>query len=383
MELPGHVVAWAITDFELIKKLVTDPRISKDAHQHWPAWIDGEIPADWPLFAWAAVKNMLTAYGDDHTRLRRLVGTAFTPRRVAAMQPRIEEIAATLLDRLAQTPPGEQVDARDLYAYQIPIRVICELFGIPDEPAAELRGLVDSLFNTHASPEEVVSTYGNLYRCLGELIAAKRQTPGDDLTSELIAARDDEGDSKLSEQELLDSLVLFIGAGHETTVNLLDTAIFALLTHPEQLALVRAGEATWDDVINEALRWRAPIANLPLRFAIEDVDLGDGTVLRKGEPIVTGYAAAGRDHAVHGEDADVFDVTRESRREHLAFGYGVHFCLGAPLARLEAQIALPALFERFPDMTLAVRAEELTAVESFISNGHRVLPVRPYGLAAG
>ncbi|MFC0599000.1 cytochrome P450 family protein [Streptomyces palmae] len=363
-----------MTRQSLLKELLTDPRVSKDPRQHWPRWINGEVSPEWPLFTWVAVQNMFTAYGTDHRRLRTLVAKAFTGRRVAALRPRIEEMAAELLDKLAATEPGEVVDLREGYAYPIPIQVICELFGIEDEESREgLRACVDSIFHTSADPDEVTATYGRIYQLLGELVANKRENPKDDLASGLIAARDEDGDSRLTEQELVDTLLLVISAGHETTVNLLDNAIHLLLTHPEQLALVRSGEASWDDVIEEALRVQAPVANLPLRYAVEDIELDGGLVIHKGEAIVAGYAAAGRDPEVHGEDAGAFDLTRQVK-DHLSFGYGVHFCLGAPLARLEAAVALPALFERFPKLALAAPPEGLTPVESFISNGHRHLP---------
>lgn len=380
--LPGGVEAWAVTSPELLKRLLTDPRVSKDPHRHWPTWINGEISPEWPLYAWVAVRNMFTAYGSEHKRLRTLVAKAFTARRTAALRPRVEEITADLLDRIADAGRrGSVVDLREAYAYPLPIQVISELFGLPEEKGEELRSIVDSLFHTSAGPEEVTGTYTRLYAVMGELVAAKRQSPADDMTSALISARDDEGGTRLSEQELLDTLVLMIGAGHETTVNLIDNAIHALLTHPEQLALVREGRATWDDVIEETLRSDAPVASLPLRYAVEDIEL-DGLVIRAGDAILAAYAAAGRDPERYGKDADRFDVARADK-EHLAFGHGVHYCLGAPLGRMEARIALPALFERFPDIAPAWPPGELRPVDSFISNGHGSLPVRLGSRAGG
>lgn len=376
VELPGGVGAWAISSPGLLKELLTDSRVSKDPRRHWPAWINGEISPEWPLFTWVAVQNMFTAYGHEHKRLRTLVAKAFTARRTAALQPRIEEITTGLLDRIDEAGRQDQVvDLREEFAYPLPIQVISELFGLPPgEEREELRHLVDSVFHTSADPEEVTATYARLYAVMGDLVAAKRKAPGDDMTSGLIAARDDEGATRLSEQELLDTLMLMVSAGHETTVNLIDNAIHALLTHPGQLARVRAGRASWDDVIEETLRSDAPVASLPLRYAVEDIEL-DGTVIRKGEAILAAYAAAGRCPERYGEDADRFDVARADK-EHLAFGYGVHHCLGAPLGRLEARIALPALFGRFPGLALAVPPQDLRPVESFISNGHRALPAR-------
>ncbi|WP_369249897.1 cytochrome P450 [Streptomyces sp. R41] len=379
--LPGDVEAWAVSSPELLKRLLTDPRVSKDARQHWPRLANGEITPDWPLFTWVAVQNMFTAYGGDHKRLRILVSKAFTARRTAALQPRIEEITEQLLDRIEEAGRGSQVvDLREELCYPLPIQVISELFGLPEERGPELRRLVDRIFDTSADPGEMTAAYERLYVVLAELVAAKRESPGDDLTTGLIAARDEEGSTQLSEQELLDTLVLMISAGHETTVNLIDNAVHALLTHPEQLAHVRAGRATWDDVIEETLRVDAPVASLPLRYAVEDLPLAElggpaDAVIGKGEAILAAYAAAGRDIERHGKDADRFDVTRADK-EHLAFGHGVHHCLGAPLGRLEARVALPALFDRFPDLQLAVASEELRPVDSFISNGHRSLPAR-------
>ncbi|MDF5757511.1 cytochrome P450 [Spongiactinospora sp. TRM90649] len=375
VELPGGVPAWAVSGQALLRDLLTDPRVSKDAYQHWPAWRNGEITPDSPLFAWVAVRNMFTAYGPDHRRLRGLVSSAFTARRTAELRPRVEVIVAELLAGLARVPAGEVVDLREHYAYPLPIRVICDLFGVADEDTRqEIRRCVDAFFHTSVAPHEVATALSRLQAILRDLVTDKRRTPGDDLSSALIAVRD-EAESPLSEDELVDTLVLFLSAGHETTVNLLDNAIHALLTHPDQLALVRAGEATWEKVVEETLRSRSPITNLPLRYAVEDIDTGHGVTIRAGEAILACYGAAGRDPDVHGPDAAAFDLTRRTT-DHLAFGYGAHHCLGAPLARLEALIALPALFAGFPAMTLATPPDGPPPLESFIANGHSTLPVR-------
>ncbi|MFF4830214.1 cytochrome P450 [Streptomyces sp. NPDC001315] len=372
--LPGGVTAWSITDADLVKRVMLDPRVSKDAELHWPAWISGEVPRTWPLAIWVSVRSMITAYGEEHSRLRKLVSQAFAARRTMALKPRIEAVTADLLDRLAAVPAGQPVDLRAEFAAPLPVQVICELLGIPEDARDRLRELIDITFLTSVSAEEAEANGRELYIALHELVAAKRATPGDDLTSALIAARDDHEETGLSHQELVDTVLLMISAGYETTVNLLDNGAHALLTRPEQLALVRSGGVSWEDVVEETLRVEPPGAHIPLRYATEDIEI-DGHVLPKGDPIMVSIAGAGRDPKVHGETADRFDATRPTRREHIAFGHGVHYCLGAPLARLEATLALSALFERFPGLALAEPDRPLRPLESFLSNGHRTLPV--------
>jgi cytochrome P450 len=371
VELPGQVPAWAVTGFDMQRRLLIDPRVSKDARQHWSAWARGEIAEDWPLRLWVSVRNMFTAYGKDHRRLRSLVAAAFTARRTAALRPRIEEIAKDLLDEIDRLPDGQPVDLRAMYANPLPVEVICQLFGVPDDERGALRRVIDTVFDTTTTPEAAQANAVAMYEILVRLVADKRATPGDDLTSALIGVRDEE-DGALNETELVDTLILMLSAGHETTVNLLDQAVTAMLTHPDQLALVRSGQRSWADVVEETLRWQAPVPYLPLRYAVEDIDV-DGIHIPKGDAILPAYAAAGRDPEQHGATADDFDVTRDGKQHH-AFGYGVHHCLGAPLARLEAEVALPALFDRFPDLALAVPPAELTPMHSFLSNGHTSLP---------
>lgn len=370
--LPGGVKAWSVNRLDLIKQVMTHPGVSKDAHRHWPAWISREVDDTWPLAMWVSVRSMLTAYGPEHTRLRKLIAGAFTSRRVTDLRPRIRAITEELLVRLESRPAGQPVDLRREFAYELPLRVISEMLGLDGDERYAFHRVVNTLFTTSTTAEEAQLNQIELYELLDRLVRRKRAAPAADLTSALTAIRDEDGGG-LSEKELVDTLHLILGAGHETTINLLDHAICALLTHPEQLRLVREGAVTWEAVVDETLRCQAPVANIPLRFAVEDIDL-DGTVVPAGEPIVLSLVAAGRDPGTHGPDAATFDATR-ARSEHVSFGHGVHHCLGRPLAMSEATIALPALFARFPHLRLAVPVRELRRSESFISSGHAELPV--------
>ncbi|MFB7914554.1 cytochrome P450 [Streptomyces sp. NPDC056061] len=372
VELPGGIRAWAPTGYAVLKRLLTDDRVSKDPDLHWPPWRSGAYRDSW-INTWVGVSNMFTAYGADHRRLRRLVSPAFTKRRIDVLRPRIEEITATLLDRMAAAPDG-RAELRSAFAHPLPMGVICEFFGVPEERRADSSRLVSQIFDTTATPERALATLREFADLLVDLIAARRERPADDFTSALIAARDEDG-SRLTETELVGTLVLVVAAGHETTVNLIGNAVHALLTHPGQLARVRTGEVLWSEAVEETLRWAPPIANLPLRFAVEDIELPDGSTIARGDAILATYAAAGRDPLRHGAHAHRFDISRPDK-EHLSFGHGVHFCVGAPLARLEASIALPALFARFPGLRVDEAAPPAIRLDSFVANGFAAFPVR-------
>ncbi|MPY36066.1 cytochrome P450 [Streptomyces adustus] len=379
VELPGSIPAWAPTGYDTLKELILDPRVSKDPRLHWRLWPEvGEHPAWGWILGWVGVVNMLSTYGGDHTRLRRLVAPSFTHRRTEALRPRVEAVTTELLDALAEAgKDGGPVDVKEGFAHPLPLRIICELFGVPEELRDATARLIAAIMDTSdPTPEHAAFVQEQIGTVLGSLIAHRSEHPGDDLTTELIRVRDEDGD-RLSGEELLYTLLLVIGAGFETTVNLIGNAVVALLKDPRQLAAVRAGEIGWDAVVDETLRVHPSIASLPLRFAVEDLKVGDVTI-PAGDAIITTYAAAGLDPAHYGPDADTFDASRGAD-DHLAFGIGVHRCIGAPLARMEALTALPALFDRFPGLALDVDAEELRQVPSFIAFGWQRIPVRLHG----
>ncbi|WP_330302619.1 MULTISPECIES: cytochrome P450 [unclassified Streptomyces] len=377
--LPGEVEGMAVLGHDALKEFLAHPDVAKGA-RHFTALSEGRIAAGWPLLTFATVRGMTTADGDDHRRLRSLVSKAFTARRVEELRPWIEELTEGLLDGLhrAAEEAGGVADLRGHFALPLPMGVIGELLGVDAEYRDRLHQLSNQVVATDIGPEQAVAANRELVAVLGAVAAARAEEPGTDLTSALIAARDEEGD-RLSQEELIGTLVLMIIAGHETTLNLITNAVRALCGHRDQLDLVTKGEASWADVVEETLRWDAPVSYFPFRYPVRDLTL-DGTVIPQGTPVLAGYSAAGRDRAAHGPDADRFDVTRPGRTgaaRHLSLGHGAHYCLGAPLARLEATIALERLFTRFPGLELALPEAELSRHSSFVGNSVRALPVRP------
>ncbi|MFD9075202.1 cytochrome P450, partial [Streptomyces lasiicapitis] len=297
--------------------------------------------------------------------------------RVVALPPGVVALTAELLDDLAAAAAarGGIADLRTHFALPLPMRVICELLGVDAVHQDRLHHLSNRVVSTSIGPEEAVAANREMAEVLAAVTAGRAERPGDDLTSALIAAREEDGD-RLDPQELIGTLILMVIAGHETTLNLITNAVRALCAHRDQLDLVRSGKADWPDVVEETLRWDSPVSYFPFRYPTRDLTL-DGTLIPKGTPVLAGYSAAGRDPAAYGPDAALFRVTRQAR--HLSLGHGAHYCLGAPLARMEATIALDRLFTRFPDLDLAVPEAELPRHASFVGNSVGRLPVRLTG----
>ncbi|MFD0146502.1 MULTISPECIES: cytochrome P450 family protein [unclassified Streptomyces] len=373
--LPGEVEGMAVLGHDALRDFLAHPEVAKGA-QHFTALAEGRVPDGWPLRTFATVQGMTTADDADHRRLRSLVSKAFTARRVEALRPRIETLTAGLLDRLdeAAREGGGVADLRRHFALPLPLGVICELLGVEERYQDRLHRLSNQVVATDIGPEEVMAANRELLEILTAIAADRARRPGDDLTSALIAARDEGGD-RLSQPELIGTLVLMIIAGHETTLNLVTNAVRALCAHRDQLAHVTGGAAAWSDVVEETLRWDSPVSYFPFRYPTRDLTV-DGTLIPKGTPVLAAYSAAGRDTKAHGPDAGRFDITRVRAAKHLSLGHGPHYCLGAPLARMEATIALEALFTRFPDLDLAVPEGDLTRHASFVGNSVRALPVR-------
>jgi 2-hydroxy-5-methyl-1-naphthoate 7-hydroxylase len=366
----GGVRTWITASAEASEVVLRmNQDISRDS-ANWGALRRGEVPSSWPMLSLITGRNLANTDGADHVRLRRLVTHAFTNRRIAAAVPRLTEIADELLDSLAgQSGP---VDLKTKYAYPLPMRMICEFFGITDEhERQEFTRQFGILYDAAATDELRLRAGADLEDALAWHIADKRARPDDRLTSTLIRIHEDDGD-RLTERELIDTLQVILAAAHETTVNAIANTVVGLLTHPDQLALLREGTRPWSAAVEAGLHWNAPLKCVYMRYALRDTDVC-GTTVRAGEPIATMIAGAHRNGGVV-DDPARFDITR-SYKGHIAFGDGVHFCIGAPLARQEIAIGLERLFTRFPDLRLAVEPGELTHIASPAINGLMELPV--------
>ncbi|GAB2632638.1 cytochrome P450 [Streptomyces capparidis] len=361
--MPGGYPAWYVTRYDEVRAAFSDPRLSRD-RVHWKAFHEGRIPMS-PEVVLTSGETMFTADPPAHTRLRALVSKAFTARRIELLRPRMAEIAGELVADIAEAGTADLV--RDL-ATPLPLTVVCDLFGVPEEDRARLRDWTDALV-TSDGVEDAGAAYAALTGYLDDLTARKRAEPGDDLTSDLVRVRAD--GSALTHKELVDTLTVMVTAGHETTLNLIGNGAFALLTHPEHLEAARRDPERWPAVVEEVLRWEGSLVHTIFRYTTEDVELG-GVRVPAGEAVVLSMAAADRDPRRFPRP-DTFDPAREDRG-HLAFGHGLHYCIGAPLARAEAQVALPALFTRL-DVAPAAPPGTLAWRRSPVSRGLVALPV--------
>ncbi|MGQ0775436.1 MAG: cytochrome P450 family protein [Pseudonocardiales bacterium] len=362
--LPTGGPAWLITGYDEVRAVLHDPRLIKSDPTRTALAGDRLSPE---MFA-AISHHMLNRDPPDHTRLRRLVTAAFTRRRIDELAPRIQQITDELLDALADVA---QADLIASFAYPLPITVICELLGIPVQRRTEFQTWSATLVTgTMADRGEFTAAATTMASYLRELIATKRADPADDLLSALVAVR--EGADRLRADELTSMVFLLLVAGHETTVNLIGNGVLALLTHPEQLALLRAQPHRLPAAVEELLRFDGPVQMATFRVTSEPVEIG-GVTIPAGQIVIAGLLAANRDPA-HLPDPDKLDLTREDT-SHLAFGHGIHHCLGAPLARLEGRIALGTLLAHFPQLRLAVPPEQLIWRPGLLMNGLTALPV--------
>ncbi|RAS28925.1 cytochrome P450 [Streptomyces avidinii] len=375
IELLG-VPAWTVTRHAEARQLLLDTRLVKDLDA-WELWQRGEVTHAWPLIGMIdAGRSMFTVDGEEHRRLRTKTSQALTPRRLEAIRPDIEKFTDDLLDALAEQGEGGAVDLKAVFAQPLPMKVVGLLMGVDEALHPMLTRQYKAFFSMLTPQEDRLALLAELDVFYTELVREKTARPTDDLTSALILA--EEGGEPLTEEEVVGNLKAMVAAGHETTIGLILNAVRALLAHPDQLRMVLDGEIPWDTVIEETLRWDTPTTHLLMRFATEDIQVGD-QVVAQGEGVVISYRAIGRDTAQHGDDAGAFDITRPTPIRHMTFGHGPHICPGAALSRVEAGIALPALFGRFPDLRLAIEDDGIRKLPVMTQNDMEAFPVLLHG----
>jgi cytochrome P450 len=361
---PDGGAAWFVTRQADVRTVLSDPRFVNGARSVQGVEVDSVrdklvekvgIPAD---LAHYFADSILDYDGEDHSRLRKLVSRAFTVRRVSALRPRVEEITGGLLDRIAALP--EPVDLIAEYAYPLPITVICELVGVAEEDRPAWHRWSTAMMQMQ--PGAIAPAAREMVDHVHELIARRRVEPPEDLLTALVQVQEEDGD-RLSADELVTMVITLVIAGHETTAHLIGNATLALLTHPDQLALLRADPTLWPAAVHELMRWCGPVQIARMRYAAEDVELG-GVTIRRGEVVQPVIVSANHDPREY-PDVERLDITRRpaGRGEgHVGFGHGFHYCLGAALARQEGEVALRALVERFPRLALAADEPEWVPV---------------------
>jgi cytochrome P450 len=363
VELPDGSLAWLVSGYNEVRQMVVDQRFSRAL-----AVAPGRSLQGTEVFAAGSIMGLDPP---EHTRLRRLVASAFTARRVEAMRPRVASIVGELIDALLDQP--QPADLVASFSLPLPVQVICEMLGVPAEDVELFHAWSDAILGDwQGDSEQIMVALVALYNYFAALIETRRARPADDLMTALIAARD-EGD-RLSEEELTTLGCTLLIGGHETTANQLNLSLLVLLDHPAELAKLRADPEMIPAAIEELMRYVRLGGGLPpARMTTEDVQLG-GVTIRAGEVVMPLFATANRDPSVF-SDPDRFDVSRVPGN-HLAFGAGVHHCLGAQLARLELQEAFGGLLSRLPELRLAVPAEELRFKPGMALHSLRELPVR-------
>jgi cytochrome P450 len=362
--LPGvDTPIWLVTRYDDVKIVLNDRRFVNN-----PASVPGMdvqnirekaiqargIPLEYARYL---LDSILDVDGADHIRLRRLVSRTFTARRVAELRPWVEEITEELLDGLAATAEDGVVDLMERFAYPLPITVICELVGIPEEGRRQWREWGKALVSLR--PEGLATSLRDMVAHIQELIERRRAEPAGDLLTGLIRTHDEDGD-RLSDTEMITLVLTLVLAGHETTAHLIGNGIVALLTHPEQLALLRDEPGLMPRAVHELMRWCGPVHATRMRYAMEDLEIG-GMPVRQGEAVMAILVGANYDPREF-DAPERLDITREpdARREsHVGFGHGLHYCLGAALARQESEVAFEALLRRFPDLALAIDPKDL------------------------
>ncbi|MEU8244555.1 cytochrome P450 [Actinoplanes missouriensis] len=347
---PGFGSIWLVTRYQEARAALGDERFALTADSMMRAG----IPED--LLPYLVTMSHMP--DPDHARLRRLVSSAFGSRRIAALRPWIEQIADELLDQLPDHAEEGSVDLLRHYAQPLPITVVCELLGIPATDHQLWRDCTAALA---AGPGPgAIDAIRTIVDSARSAIALRRREPGDNLISDLIRAQD-EDPARVSETEMVTLVWNLVIGGQENPANLIANAVAALLTHPDQLALLRADPALMPRAIQELMRWCGPGLQTIPRYATEDVEL-DGQVVRKGEPIAVALASANRDERVFA-DPDRLDITRAPQSSgQLGFGHGRNYCLGRSLAETEVETALGRLLTRWPGLALAVAPEELPRV---------------------
>lgn len=358
LQFPDGRFGWLISNYEQAVEALKDGRFSKDI-----AKAMGQEQTS--VFS----TNMLFSDPPDHKRLRGLVQKGFTPQRIADMRGHIQEIADNLLDAVSSK---DTINLIDEYAFKLPIIVISEILGVPTEDQDKFRVWSNSIIgaSNQEMNEQVVQHMNEFIAYLKGWFAKVREQPGDDMISQLVIA-ENQGD-RLSEQELYGVVTLMIIAGHETTVNLIGNGVLALLEHPEQRRLLQEQPELIHGAIEEMLRYNGPVEFSTSRWAAEDMDF-HGVHMKKGDLVVIALNSANRD-ASQFENPDIFDITRE-KSQHLAFGKGIHLCLGAPLARLEGEIAINTLLRRYPHFELQRDIDELEWRPGMIVRGVKEIPI--------